>query len=571
MRVKRFEVGGVRRVNGQCNLEDLPRPPRQRDDLSKFMHFQAIGLAVVNDRSERPAPGSHCRESAVILRRVHRPLVEDREPSGRTPLNTARWDRTCRGADVFADREVQIVRPRRNRLDALLVPELREAGIFVKVGEPAHPAQHRLQRQMARNVDQQLGAAGGSQHIVVRDAVCLRPLVAQETRGSLEPELADDAVEKADVGRLFEARRLAGVVDARSRCDLLDEENGAPEPAEAEHPVQAHPGLAPVQVLVRQRAGDENGYSIHYVKEKYHVRLVIAALVVASQASGGQGIASRRPVDAIRRVVVVSIDGLRPDLLQMGRNPNMRALIERGSFTFRARTVTEGYTVPSHVSMLTGVVPSRHGVTWDRHIEDSYPHVPTLFELAKKAGYTTALAAGKTKLIVLTKPGTLDWSYLANEDTSVDLDVARRAVAMIRDYRPDVLFVHFGQVDVAGHASGWGSAAQLNALEKADEAFGLVLRAVAARGLTNSTATVLTADHGGAGRLHRPEDSRSQFIPWVVAGPSIRRNFDLGAVPNLTIDTMSTFATVCALLGIVPAQAIDGKPVMQILNPSPRR
>lgn len=292
----------------------------------------------------------------------------------------------------------------------------------------------------------------------------------------------------------------------------------------------------------------------------------LIVLVAIVWQSTGPAIAARRPVDAIRRMVIVSVDGLRPDLLARGRTPRMRALMRRGSYTLRARTVAEVYTVPSHVSMLTGVVPSRHGVTWDRYIPESYPEVPTLFELAKRAGYSTAVAAGKTKLVVLTKPGTLDWSYLADEQVDDDLAVARNAVTIIQNHRPDVLFVHFGHVDVIGHASGWGSAAQLDALQKADEAFGLIERAIAARGLIASTAFILTADHGGADKLHPPEDVRSQFIPWIAAGPSIRRNMNLDSIPDLAIDTMSTFATACALLGIDVAHRIDGKPVLQILH-----
>jgi predicted AlkP superfamily pyrophosphatase or phosphodiesterase len=295
--------------------------------------------------------------------------------------------------------------------------------------------------------------------------------------------------------------------------------------------------------------------------------LGLCAAIAAVSPLLGRAPAAARPIAAIRHAVIVSVDGMRPDLLVRGPAPHMRALMQRGSYSLWARTVEEVYTVPSHVSMLTGVTPTRHGVTWDNHIEDSYPNVPTLFELARRAGYTTAIAVGKSKFVVLTKPGTLNWSYLADEDADDDADVARRAAAMIRDHRPDVLFVHFGSFDQAGHASGWGSPQQMLALKRADDAFGVVQRALKAAGLDSSTVIILTADHGGAGLLHPPEDVRSQFIPWIVAGPSIRRNFDLTSVPDLAVDTMSTFATVCTLLGIDLEQPVDGKPVLQILEP----
>src|SRR5207248_4166515 len=84
------------------------------------------------------------------------------------------------------------------------------------------------------------------------------------------------------------------------------------------------------------------------------------------------------------RVIVISIDGLRPDLLLRGDMPTARALMAAGSFTMFARTIADPYTLPAHVSMLTGVPPEPHGITWNDYTEDSYPDVPTLFDLAKK-------------------------------------------------------------------------------------------------------------------------------------------------------------------------------------------
>ena len=277
--------------------------------------------------------------------------------------------------------------------------------------------------------------------------------------------------------------------------------------------------------------------------------------------------AAPRPAVSVDRVVIVSVDGLRPDLLLRGRTPAITDLMEHGSYTLVARTIAEGYTVPSHVSMLTGVVPSRHGVTWNRHIEQAYPQVPTLFELARRAGYTTALAVGKTKLIVLTRPGTLDRTYIGNEDETDALDVARAASGFLHaEPALGVLFVHFGDVDDAGHAAGWGSPEQLEALEKVDRAFEIVRQALRDRHLIERTVIILTADHGGVGTEHPPEDPRSQVIPWIVSGPSVREGFDLTSVKDLSVDTMATFATTCTLLGIDVPGTIDGKNVPDILS-----
>src|ERR1700686_1942999 len=59
-----------------------------------------------------------------------------------------------------------------------------------------------------------------------------------------------------------------------------------------------------------------------------------------------------RPIPQIRKAIVVSIDGLRPDLLLLARTPNIRELIARGAYSMWARTTPNAITLPSHVSMM---------------------------------------------------------------------------------------------------------------------------------------------------------------------------------------------------------------------------
>ena len=274
-------------------------------------------------------------------------------------------------------------------------------------------------------------------------------------------------------------------------------------------------------------------------------------------------------VPRAERVLIITIDGLRPDLLIQANCPNVRALLKSGSYTFWARTVPQAYTLPSHASMLTGVSPQKHGVTWNEHIEQAYPLSPTLFEVAKKAGLTTALASGKTKFIVFDKPGTLDWKYLPRDEPILDTFVAQQAAQIVRDHKPHVLFVHLPGVDYVGHARGWGSADQLAWLGEADKAVGTVLVAVRDAGVLDTTLIILTADHGGAGVEHGPGDGRSAHIPWIAVGPGVRKGMDLTRYPDLAVNITDTFATACAALGLKPKQAVEGRPVGHISAQSP--
>jgi len=273
-----------------------------------------------------------------------------------------------------------------------------------------------------------------------------------------------------------------------------------------------------------------------------------------------------RPIPQIERMVIISIDGCRPDVLLRADCPNVRSLMNDGAFTFWARTTAVSITLPSHVSMLTGVPPQKHGIVWNEDLPLTtpiWPKYPTLFELAHNAGYTTALISGKGKFKEIARPGTVDWQIVT--DSKDNVMVADDAVKTIADHHPEICFVHFPAVDVVGHADGWGSEAQIKSLELVDQGIGRILKTLEQQGLREHTAILVTADHGGAGRGHGPDDPRCRHIPWIIAGPGIRHNYDLTQIPMLEINTEDTFATACYFFGLKPKPDVDGKPIKAVL------
>jgi predicted AlkP superfamily pyrophosphatase or phosphodiesterase len=265
------------------------------------------------------------------------------------------------------------------------------------------------------------------------------------------------------------------------------------------------------------------------------------------------------PVSA-RRVLIVSVDGLRPDIALRASMPTLRSLMRAGSFTFYAQTTDLAVTLPSHVSMLTGNPPEVHGVTWnDDGPTLRVPRVPTLFALAHAAGRTTALVSGKSKFSVFERAGGLDWSAVRGQLS--DEEVADRAVELIRQHRPEVLVVHLPAHDATAHAQGWGSPASLRAAEAADAALGRVLAALEEAKVLGETLVIVTADHGGAGKNHGGLDPRSRLIPWIAAGPGVVAGLDLTLEPALVVHTEDTFATALQFLGLPLPAPCAGRPV----------
>ncbi len=75
--------------------------------------------------------------------------------------------------------------------------------------------------------------------------------------------------------------------------------------------------------------------------------------------------ATPTPAARARRVVILSIDGLRPDVITSAPMENLLKLMQNGAYSLSAQTTYPSVTLVDHASMLTGMCPSKHGVNWN--------------------------------------------------------------------------------------------------------------------------------------------------------------------------------------------------------------
>jgi predicted AlkP superfamily pyrophosphatase or phosphodiesterase len=256
-----------------------------------------------------------------------------------------------------------------------------------------------------------------------------------------------------------------------------------------------------------------------------------------------------------RRVLIVSFDGLRPDAIEAAGAKHIQSLAAAGTRAKVARTVLPSITLVSHASMLSGVSPTKHKIFWNSY--DSTKGtilVPTVFDLAKRAGLTTAMIVGKEKFRHLARPGTVDRFVF---ETGMPHEIALATKKAIEELKPELLFVHFPHPDQVGHKQGWMSSNQLRAIRDSDHALGEIFQVLREQSLFPSTTVILTADHGGSGRGHGEDSEVSKRIPWYAAGPGVV----IGGEIEREITTYDTAATAAKLLALpIPAEW-DGKPV----------
>jgi predicted AlkP superfamily pyrophosphatase or phosphodiesterase len=302
------------------------------------------------------------------------------------------------------------------------------------------------------------------------------------------------------------------------------------------------------------------------------VRIGVALLAAVVAVSCGRPIYITSPKSAASQVerpasrvtdtvIVVSVDGLRPDAIETFKAPTLQRLIAEGSYTLAAKTILPSTTLPSHTSMLTGEPPERHGVYWNNTL-DAKPgaiEIPTIFAVAHKHGYSTAAFFSKSKFSHLQQPGTLDYSQAPGgwfgkwSGAQTMQDVERHLL----EAQPNLLFVHLTDPDTAGHSSGWMSAAYGQGVLKADTAVARLIKASDKAYGAGEYTLILTADHGGHGFDHGSDDPHDVTIPWIAWGEVVKP----GQI-DTSVQTMDTASTALFLLGLERPAQWSSSPVL---------
>ena len=259
-------------------------------------------------------------------------------------------------------------------------------------------------------------------------------------------------------------------------------------------------------------------------------------------------------------VVLVSIDGLRPDAIAKYHAATLERLMREGRYSLTAQTIPLSLTLPSHTSMLTGVGSEVHHITWnsDKTNTFGYVKVPTVFGVAHDAGFHTAAFFSKTKFHHLEVPGTLD--YARAPEKGILPWMEDRTTGYVGDYlqhgNPNLLFVHLAEPDFIGHNFGWMGHVYGAAVREADRGVANIISEADARFGRGRYTLIVTADHGGHGRTHGTTSPLDMTIPWIVWGEGVQPGDTLSG-----IHTMDTAATALWLLGVAEPQSWTGRPV----------
>jgi len=283
-------------------------------------------------------------------------------------------------------------------------------------------------------------------------------------------------------------------------------------------------------------------------------------------------LSSHAALRQIQHVVVIGCDGFGSLGFLPTNAPILHKLMREGAYTLRARGVLPTVSSPNWASMIMGAGPEQHGITsndWQPDKFDISPvavgasgRFPTIFGVLRDQNSKAHIACihdweGFGRLI---EPRVTDVLEHVKDSGST----ARRAIEVIRQNKPTFLFVHFDDVDHAGHKFGWKSPEYFQAVEEVDALIGKLIDTLRDTGLLKDTVIFMTADHGGKGTSHGQPTMEELEIPWIVSGPGIVPGHEIKSAVN----TYDLAPTIAWIFGLRPPDCWIGKPVLEAFDKS---
>lgn len=230
-------------------------------------------------------------------------------------------------------------------------------------------------------------------------------------------------------------------------------------------------------------------------------------------------------------VILVSIDGFRPDYLHKGDTPTLDALADDGVFA-RMHPSFPSITFPNHYTLVTGLRPDHHGVIGNTMIDPDIPG--EIFSVARHTGvddprwwdngtpaWVTAQMHGLMSASVFwpgsdvsilnTRPDI--WSHFDAKSTPAQrVDTVLSWFDRPAEKRPALSLLYFDGVDHHGHIDGPFSPETRAASHAVDDALATLIAGLRQRHILANL--IVVSDHGMA------ELSPSRVIPLADLAPA---------------------------------------------------
>ena len=234
-------------------------------------------------------------------------------------------------------------------------------------------------------------------------------------------------------------------------------------------------------------------------------------------------------------VIVVGIDGVGA-FVKDADTPNFDKIFENGAVTYQALSSYPTASAECWGSMLMGVGPEVHKVTYTSIKEVAYPSdspFPSMFKRILQAMPEAELGSfcNWSPLTL----GLIEENLNVTRDSGGEALLTERICDYIRTKMPTFLFIQYDSGDYVGHDQGYNSEAHLKHIHTLDGFLKCVYDATVEAKMEN-TLFMAISDHGGTawdGKTGKPWDGKTathggwsepeRLVTFAAAGEGVRK------------------------------------------------
>lgn len=227
----------------------------------------------------------------------------------------------------------------------------------------------------------------------------------------------------------------------------------------------------------------------------------------------------------IKKVLIIGIDGCRADALELANTPVIDNLIQNGIYSPDALNDDITVSGPGWSAILCGVWSDKHLSIDNSFNNTDYFNFPPIFKYAEDFD-------DNLNTVSICNWNPINDNIVQNYadfklNVSSDYDVSSEASTYITNNDPDLIFLHFDDVDHAGHNYGFSPniTEYITSIEAVDDLLDPVMQAIYQRPnyLNEDWIILVTSDHGGVGTSHGGTSIEHENVVVIVSGDNIQQ------------------------------------------------
>lgn len=269
-----------------------------------------------------------------------------------------------------------------------------------------------------------------------------------------------------------------------------------------------------------------------------------------------------------KHVILIGLDGWGAYSVSKAEMPNVKKLMDDGSYTLKKRSVLPSSSAVNWASMFMGAGPELHGYTeWysktpelpSREVNKNgiFPTVFSLLHESDPKAEIGCIYEWET-IRCLVDTFALNYDKHVSEAESNPAAAAQYAADYIKKAHPNLLAVIIDNPDHVGHAAGHDTPEYYVVLKELDKYVGQIVNAVKEAGMLDETIFIVTADHGGINKGHGGKTMEEMETAFIISGKNIKKGHEI-TESMMQFDVASTIAHIFKL---EQPQIWIGRPVL---------